>query len=76
MLGIPLAPDFGSCILCYTPIMYAQNFFASLKDWIDDYIRAPLCELVGIEKRSGIRKNYLPPPLRLYARLRSFCGSR
>ncbi len=59
MLGIPLAPDFGSCILCYTPLVYARNFFSSLSDWIGDYIGSPLGELVGIEKRTGIRKRLL-----------------
>ena len=59
MLGIPLAPDFGSCILCYTPIMYARNFFTSLIDWIDDYIRLPLYDLIGIDKSSGIKKRSL-----------------
>ncbi|MBO5702166.1 MAG: hypothetical protein J6S71_06975 [Clostridia bacterium] len=59
MLGIPLAPDFGSCILCYTPLVYARNFFSSLSDWIDDYIGKPLGEFVSIEKSSGIKKRML-----------------
>lgn len=59
MLGIPLAPDFGSCILCYTPIMYTRNFMASLSAWIDDYIRVPLYKQFGMESRSGISKRML-----------------
>lgn len=56
MLGIPLSPDFGSCLLCHTPIIYYRNFMASLSSWIDDYIRVPLCGLLRIENRTGIQK--------------------
>ena len=56
MLGLPLAPDFGSCILCYTPLMYVRNFFSSFSAWIDDYIRTPLGELIGIKNMTGIKK--------------------
>ena len=59
MLGIPLAPDFGSCLLCYTPLIYSRNFMASLNAWINDYILAPLSSLVGLEKRTGIQKRLL-----------------
>ncbi len=48
MLGIPLAPDFGSCLLSKTPTEYARNFLSSLGLWIDDYIRVPLCALVKL----------------------------
>ena len=53
MLGIPLDPDFGSAILAYTPTIYAKSFLSSLDCWIDDYIRAPLSSLLGVEKRTG-----------------------
>ncbi len=56
MLGIPLAPDFGSCILAYTPILYARNFLSSLSSWISDYIRDPLSDALGIESRKGVTK--------------------
>ncbi len=56
MLGIPLQPDFGSCILCYTPLMYTHNFFSSLSAWIDDYIRMPLGDIIGIGKMAGVKK--------------------
>lgn len=53
MLGIPLAPDFGSCILALTPDDYARNFLSSLSLWIDDYIRLPLSSLCSLEKKQG-----------------------
>ncbi len=53
MLGIPLAPDFGSAILAYTPMIYAKSFLYSLSSWIDDYIRAPLSAALSIDKRTG-----------------------
>lgn len=53
MLGIQLAPDFGVCLLAFTPNAYARNFLSSLGAWITDYIRNPLSELFGIEKRNG-----------------------
>ncbi len=53
MLGIPLAPDFGSCILALTPADYAKNFLSSLGLWIDDYIRRPLSSLCSLEKKNG-----------------------
>ena len=55
MLGIPLAPDFGACILALTPADYARNFLSSLNLWIDDYIRRPLSELGSPERCGGIR---------------------
>ncbi|MGM9643080.1 MAG: MBOAT family O-acyltransferase [Eubacteriales bacterium] len=54
MLGLPLAPDFGSCILATTPGVYARNFLASLSLWMDDYIGRPLEDLLGLQKRKGI----------------------
>ncbi len=53
MLGIPLAPDFGACILTFTPADYAHNFLSSLTLWIDDYIRRPLSELCTLENKIG-----------------------
>lgn len=59
MLGIPLAPDFGSCFLAYTPTQYARNFLSSLSSWISDYIRAPLTHALDIENKNGIRVRFL-----------------
>ena len=53
MLGIPLAPDFGSCILALTPADYANNFLSSLEKWIDGYIRQPLVSLCSLETKRG-----------------------
>ncbi|MBQ8259507.1 MAG: hypothetical protein IJY97_08090 [Clostridia bacterium] len=53
MLGIPLAPDFGSCILSLTPADYSSNFLSSLSLWISDYIHKPLSSLCSLEKKSG-----------------------
>ena len=53
MLGIPLAPDFGSCLLSITPEDYVHNFLSSLGLWIDDYIRQPLCSLCALDDKSG-----------------------
>ena len=46
MLGITLAPDFGSSLLVHTPMEYAHNFLSSLSEWIHDYVRAPLLRLI------------------------------
>ena len=46
MLGISLQPDFGVCILAHTPMEYANNFLASLGEWIRDYIRRPLTAML------------------------------
>jgi len=51
MLGIPLAPDFGSCLIAYTPARYATNFMSSLSLWINDYIQTPLCDVLHIENK-------------------------
>lgn len=59
MLGIPLAPDFGSCILAYTPMLYARNFLSSLSSWIADYIGEPLSAALGVERKKGIVKRLL-----------------
>lgn len=59
MLGIHLAPDFGSCILVCTPMQYARNFLSSLSSWIADYIRAPLTRALDIENKTGIRSRML-----------------
>ncbi len=59
MLGLPLAPDFGSCILAATPTVYARNFLSSLYLWIDDYITRPLSGLLGIEKQRGYKERLL-----------------
>lgn len=53
MLGIQLAPDFGVCLLAFTPNAYSRNFLSSLGAWITDYIRLPLAKLLGLEKRTG-----------------------
>lgn len=53
MLGIPLAPDFGSCILALTPADYSRNFLSSLGLWIDDYIRRPLSSLFSLDEKTG-----------------------
>lgn len=57
MLGLPLAPDFGSCILATTPGVYARNFLSSLSLWMEDYIGRPLGKLLGLEERRGISKS-------------------
>ena len=49
MLGIRLSSDFGVCILARTPMEYASNFLASLGEWIDDYIRAPLVAALPLD---------------------------
>ncbi len=59
MLGMHLAPDFGSCILVCTPMQYARNFLSSLSSWIADYIRAPLTRVLDIENKTGIRARML-----------------
>ncbi len=59
MLGIPLAPDFGSCILAYTPSLYIRNFLSSLSSWIEDYIGKPLSDALSIESKKGISKRIL-----------------
>jgi alginate O-acetyltransferase complex protein AlgI len=53
MLGISLQPDFGVCLLVHTPMEYANNFLASLGEWIRDYIRRPLTVMLpgNIEDR-------------------------
>lgn len=56
MLGIPLAPDYGSCLLAYTPIRYAANFMASLSSWINDYIRIPLSHATDIDSKHGMHR--------------------
>ncbi|MBQ4141575.1 MAG: hypothetical protein IJD70_09585 [Clostridia bacterium] len=59
MLGIPLAPDFGSCILAYTPTLYARNFLSSLTSWITDYIREPLSRVLKLDSMSNIKKRFI-----------------
>ncbi len=54
MLGLPLAPDFGSCLLVKTPTEYTRNFLAGLALWIDDYIGLPLRGALKLDKRRGI----------------------
>lgn len=59
MLGIPLSPDFGSCLLAYTPTLYAANFMSSLSAWINDYIKNPLHSALHVEKQKPIAKRIL-----------------
>ncbi len=59
MLGIPLAPDFGSCLLACTTMQYARNFLSSLSSWISDYIRIPLSHAVKIDSKTGIHARLL-----------------
>lgn len=42
MLGIRLAPDFGSTIICPSPTYYASNFMRSLMVWVSDYVIDPI----------------------------------
>ncbi len=59
MLGIPLAPDFGSCLLASTPTAYANNFLSSLSLWVSDYIGAPLSGCMKIKSKRGIKARLL-----------------
>ena len=56
MLGMRLAPDFGVCLLAKTPMEYANNFLASLSDWIRDYIRKPLSSALLLESHGTRRR--------------------
>ncbi len=56
MLGIRLAPDFGVCLLARTPMEYANNFLASLSDWIRDYIRKPLSSALLLDSYDTRRR--------------------
>lgn len=56
MLGMRLAPDFGVCLLAKTPMEYANNFLASLSDWIRDYIRKPLSSALLLESYGTRRR--------------------
>ncbi len=69
MLGIPLAPDFGACILALTPADYARNFLSSLFSWIDDYIRRPLSELCSLENKSQKPHKILSTSISLFCSL-------
>ena len=69
MLGIPLAPDFGACILSFTPADYANNFLSSLSLWIDDYIRRPLSSLCAIDEKSVKAKKFWNTAVSLFCAL-------
>lgn len=69
ILGIPLAPDFGSCIISFTPADYAHNFLSSLGLWIDDYIRKPLSSLCAIEEKNNKSKKILTTAISLFCAL-------
>jgi len=69
MFGIPLAPDFGACILALTPDDYASNFLSSLSLWIDDYIRRPLSSLCSLESKQGNSRRIFSTVISLFCSL-------
>ncbi len=57
MLGITLDPDFGSCLIATTPTVYMRNFLSSVGLWIDDYIRNPIADRIGLtDKPNTLRE--------------------
>lgn len=51
MLGIPLESDFGNCFLSATPSDYFKNFMKSLWLWMKDYLRGPIEQRFGKDRR-------------------------
>lgn len=59
ILGIPLAGDFGSCLLPTTVTEYAENFMNSLYRWFLDYVTIPIKKRG--KKHTGITASLAAP---------------